>query len=225
MMLPSWEDPNLGTMKRVALWLLTEVGEGNEFTKEQMRSAFPGVSQIDRRMRDLRSFGWRIDTNREDPTLTAAQQRFVSSGQPVWEKGMASRVASASAIGAVQRREIISNDGNMCRSCGITPGQFYAGTFEGAQLDIARRDVILSGEQTERQLVTECNRCRVGAKNLIADLPAVVDRVNALSPDERALLAGWIAADERVFSPAERAWAEYRALPEDARAVVRTSLG
>lgn len=125
MMLPSWKDPNLGTMKRVALWLLAEVGEGNEFTKEQMRSAFPGVSQIDRRMRDLRSFGWRIDTNREDPTLTAAQQRFVSSGQPVWEKGMASRVASASAIGAVQRREIISNDGNMCRSCGITPGQFY----------------------------------------------------------------------------------------------------
>lgn len=125
MMLPSWKDPNLGTMKRVALWLLAEVGEGNEFTKEQMRSVFPGVSQIDRRMRDLRSFGWRIDTNREDPTLTAAQQRFVSSGQPVWEKGMASRIASASAIGAVQRREIISNDGNMCRSCGITPGQVY----------------------------------------------------------------------------------------------------
>ncbi|WP_326945321.1 hypothetical protein OG439_37690 [Amycolatopsis sp. NBC_01307] len=225
MMLPSWKDPNLGTMKRVALWLLAEVGEGNEFTKEQMRSVFPGVSQIDRRMRDLRSFGWRIDTNREDPTLTAAQQRFVSSGQPVWEKGMASRIASASAIGAVQRREIISNDGNMCRSCGITPGQVYAGTFEGAQLDIARRDVIVSGEQTEMQLVTECNRCRVGAKNLVADLPAVVDRVNALSPDERELLAGWIAADERVFSPAERAWAEYRALPEDARAVVRTSLG
>lgn len=224
-MLPSWKDPNLGTMKRVALWLLAEVGEGNEFTKEQMRSAFPGVSQIDRRMRDLRSFGWRIDTNREDPTLTAAQQRFVSSGQPVWEKGMASRVASASAIGAVQRREIISNDGNMCRSCGITPGQFYAGTFEGAQLDIARRDVIVSGEQTEMQLVTECNRCRVGAKNLVADLPTVVDRVNALSPDERELLAGWIVADERVFSPAERVWAEYRALPEDARAVVRTSLG
>lgn len=224
-MLPSWKDPNLGTMKRVALWLLAEVGEGNEFTKEQMRSVFPGVSQIDRRMRDLRSFGWRIDTNREDPTLTAAQQRFVSSGQPVWEKGMASRIASASAIGAVQRREIISNDGNMCRSCGITPGQVYAGTFEGAQLDIARRDVIVSGEQTEMQLVTECNRCRVGAKNLVADLPAVVDRVNALSPDERELLAGWIAADERVFSPAERAWAEYRALPEDARAVVRTSLG
>ncbi|MFC4083401.1 hypothetical protein [Amycolatopsis samaneae] len=212
-------------MKRVALWLIAEVGEGNVFTKEQMRSAFPGVSQIDRRMRDLRSFGWRIDTNREDPELSMAQQRFVKQGQPVWEKGMASRPASAPAIGAVRRREIISKDGNMCRSCGITPGQFYAGTFEGAQLDIARREVVLPGGRREVQLVTECNRCRVGAKDLVADLPAVVDRVSALSPDQRELLASWIEAGERSFSQVERAWAEYRALPVDARDVVRGSLG
>ncbi|SEB39376.1 hypothetical protein SAMN04489727_1328 [Amycolatopsis tolypomycina] len=224
-MLPSWEDPNLGTMKRVALWLIAEVGEGNEFTKEQMRAAFPGVSQIDRRMRDLRSFGWRIDTNREDPLLTSAQQRFVTRGQPVWEKGMPSRSKSAPAIGAVRRREVISGDSNMCRSCGITPGQFYAGTFEGAQLDIARREVVLPGGVTEKQLVTECNRCRVGAKELTADLSAVIDRAGALSPDDRELLAGWVDADERPFSAAERVWAEYRALPADARASLREFLG
>lgn len=224
-MLPSWEDPNLGTMKRVALWLISKVGEGNEFTKEQMRAAFPGVSQIDRRMRDLRSFGWRIDTNREDPLLTSAQQRFVQQGQPVWEKGMASRPASASAIGAVRRREVISGDGNMCRSCGITPGQFYAGTFEGAQLDIARREVVLPDGREETQLLTECNRCRVGGKDLVADVAVLVDRVDALSSADRELLAGWIDAGARPFSPVERVWAEYRALPADARAALRGSLG
>jgi hypothetical protein len=212
-------------MKRVALWLLDVVGEGNEFTKEEMRAAFPGVSQIDRRMRDLRSFGWRIDTNREDASLTSAQQRFVESGQPVWEKGMASRPQSAAAIGAVRRREIISRDGNMCRFCGIAPGDPYPETFEAAQLDIARRDVELSDEDVEQQLITECKKCRVGAKDLTVHLPAVIDRMNALTPDERKLLASWMDADERPFTPAERAWAEYKTLPADARATVRRSLG
>ncbi|SEF28364.1 hypothetical protein SAMN05421837_104129 [Amycolatopsis pretoriensis] len=212
-------------MKRVALWLLDVVGEGNEFTKEEMRAAFPGVSQIDRRMRDLRSFGWRIDTNREDPSLTSAQQRFVESGQPVWEKGMASRPQTAAAIGAVRRREIISRDGNMCRSCGIAPGDLYPETFEGAQLDIARRDVELPDGSVEQQLVTECKKCRIGAKDLVVDLPAVIDRVNTLAPDERKLLASWMDAEQRPFNPAERAWSEYKTLPADARAAVRGSLG
>jgi hypothetical protein len=43
---PAWNDPNFkgGTMARGALWLLQEVGEGNTFTKEQLRVAFPGVT-------------------------------------------------------------------------------------------------------------------------------------------------------------------------------------
>lgn len=53
---PRWNDPDFaaGTMVRAALWLLDEIGEGNSFTKEQVREAFPGVSQADRRIRDLR---------------------------------------------------------------------------------------------------------------------------------------------------------------------------
>ncbi|MFB9684657.1 hypothetical protein [Amycolatopsis plumensis] len=212
-------------MKRVALWLISEIGEGNEFTKEQMRGAFPGVSQIDRRMRDLRDFDWRIDTNREDSSLTAAQHRFVKRGQPVWEKGMTSRPPTASAIGAVRRREVISGDNNMCRSCGITPGQFYAGTYESAQLDIARREVLLPDGRHEVQLITECNRCRVGGRGLRADLGEVVNRAGALSPADRALLVSWTEADERTFSDVERVWADYRALPADARASLREVLG
>jgi hypothetical protein len=39
-----WNDPKLkvGSMVRAALWLVEEVGEGNTFTKEQLREAFPG---------------------------------------------------------------------------------------------------------------------------------------------------------------------------------------
>jgi hypothetical protein len=224
-MLPSWREEKLGTMKRVALWLVSEVGEGNKFTKEELRQAFPGVSQIDRRMRDLRGFGWRIDTNREDVTLTMAQQRFVERGQPVWEKGVTSRPSHAPAIGVGRRREIIARDGNMCRSCGIAPGDFYEDTGEGVQLDIARRKVLLPGGELEVQLVAECRRCRLGGINLVADVTEVTGRLARLGKVERAVLASWIDADERDFKDVERVWAEYRALPADARGVVRSALG
>lgn len=221
-MIPSWEDPDLGTMKRVALWLVSVVGAGNEFTKEDLRQAFPGVSQVDRRMRDLRDFEWRIDTNREDPTLEPHEQRFVRAGIPVWEPGRASR---NTAISAARRREIIANDGNMCRSCGITPGALYEGTFEAAQLDIARRDVRRPDGTMAQDLVTECNRCRVGGRGLTADLDDVLRRAAELSPIERRVFIGWIAADRREFSRIEELWGRYRSLPGESRAAVGAELG
>jgi hypothetical protein len=62
MTLPRWNDRNLkgGTMIRTALWLVSEIGEGNSFTKEQHRAAFSGIAQADRRLRDLRDHGWVI---------------------------------------------------------------------------------------------------------------------------------------------------------------------
>jgi hypothetical protein len=86
--LPRWDDPSLtlGSMMRAALWLVTVVGEGNKFTKQDLREAFPGIAQIDRRMRDLRDFGWIIDTTREDPTLAAEEFRLVQAGVPVWDR-------------------------------------------------------------------------------------------------------------------------------------------
>ncbi|WP_199834491.1 hypothetical protein [Streptomyces sp. NRRL F-5755] len=224
MTLPSWEDKKLGTMKRAALWLVTVVGEGNVFTKGALRAAFPETSQIDRRMRDLRDHGWRIDTNREDVGLEPHQQRFVSRGEAVWEPGKG-RSKSAAAITATQRREIFARDGHFCRSCGISAGQTYPGTYEAAQLDVARRPVLGPGGAADVQLVTECNRCRVGGREVTADLVSVLDAVRRIGPIERKILAGWMEKDRREFSELERIWASYRTLPEESRAQVREQLG
>lgn len=78
--MPSWENEKLGTMKRAALWLVDVVQEGGTFTKEDVKGAFPGVSQADRRVRDLRAHGWKIDTAREDASLGQHEQRFVAAG-------------------------------------------------------------------------------------------------------------------------------------------------
>ncbi|GLV91600.1 hypothetical protein Slala04_30540 [Streptomyces lavendulae subsp. lavendulae] len=220
--LPSWEDKKLGTMKRAALWLVTVVGEGNSFTKEEVKQAFPGVSQADRRVRDLRDFGWRIDTNREDLTLSQNEQRFVFPGEPVWEPGKGTRPATS--ITDTQRREILARDGHHCRSCGITAGETYPGTYVSAQLDIARRPVIRRDGSTTVENVAECNRCRVGGRGLTADLTAVLQRLQRLGGMDRRTLADWVAADAREFAEVERLWADYRTLPADARNTVREAL-
>ncbi|MEV7543003.1 hypothetical protein [Streptomyces sp. NPDC089915] len=223
MSLPSWTDEKFGTMKRAALWLVTVVGEGNVFTKEEVKQAFPGVSQADRRVRDLRDFGWRIDTNREDLGLNQHEQRFVLQGEPVWEPGKGTRPASS--ITDTQRREILARDGHHCRSCGITAGETYAGTFASAQLDIARRPVIQADGKVKVELVAECNRCRVGGKGLTADLEAVLVRVDRLDGLNRKTLTDWVAADAREFAEVERLWADIRTLPADSRNKIREALG
>ncbi|MEG8276589.1 hypothetical protein [Streptomyces sp. AHA2] len=223
--MPSWQDAGLGTMKRVALWLVSVVGEGNTFTKEDLRAAFPGVSQVDRRMRDLRDFGWRIDTNREDEELDPHEQRFVKPGDPVWEPGRATRKSGTIAIGAARRREVLARDGNMCRSCGITPGEIYAGTYEAAQLDIARREVVKPDGTKATELVTECKRCRVGGRELAVDLGKVLKAAAVLDPAERSVLSDWVVADRREFSRLEQIWSDYRSLPEESRAQLRAELG
>ncbi|MFE7110791.1 hypothetical protein ACFU98_15430 [Streptomyces sp. NPDC057575] len=223
MTLPSWQDGKFGTMKRAALWLVTVVGEGSVFTKEDVKNAFPGISQADRRVRDLRDYGWKIDTHREDALLGQHEQRFVAQGQPVWEPGKATK--SSSSITETQRRKILATDGNRCRSCGITPGQVYAGSFESAQIDIARRKVKQPDGSSAVQLVAECNRCRVGGRGLEADLGAVIEGVSKLGGLQRQMLADWVAADEREFGAVERLWADFRTLPAESRDKVREALG
>ncbi|MFF8910117.1 hypothetical protein [Streptomyces olivaceoviridis] len=89
--LPDWTDKKMSSKVRTALWLATEVGEGNVYTKAQLREAFPDVAQIDRRVRELRDYGWVIATNRDDPALSSHEARFVQAGDPVWQPGARSR--------------------------------------------------------------------------------------------------------------------------------------
>ncbi|WP_282791809.1 hypothetical protein [Streptomyces sp. CC224B] len=222
MNMPSWTDPKLGTMKRAGLWLVEVVGEGNVFTKEDVKQAFPGVSQADRRVRDLRDHGWQIDTNREDASLGANEQRFVKQGEPVWEPGKGTRPGTS--ITQTRRREVLARDGHFCRSCGIAPGEIYDGTYEAAQIDIARRAVRQQDGSTSTELVSECNRCRVGGRGTVADLGSLLSRAAGLSGLDRTMLLGWMEQGHRDFSAAETFWADYRALPEESRAKVREAL-
>jgi hypothetical protein len=225
--IPEWNDPSLkaGSMVRGALWLLQEVGEGNRFTKEQLRAALPGVSQVDRRIRDLRAYGWVILTNTEDATLTAGDQRFVKAGVPVWDP-VAKRAASPQkALSAKEKKAVMARDHYMCTSCGISGGEEYLDdSNQTAVLSVTRQEVVMPDGEQEIQLTTECKRCRAGAGGEPVRADAVVAAVQSLDQADRARLLRWMGRGRRGSTPLERAWNSYWRLPSEAKDAVRADL-
>ncbi|MGW1163124.1 hypothetical protein ACWD5Q_22340 [Streptomyces sp. NPDC002513] len=224
MTLPSWQDTKLGSMARAALWLLLVVGEGNIFTKAQLRAAFPDVAQIDRRIRDLRDRDWRIDTSRDDPSLKQQEQRFVVRGEDVWIPGKSKAPKHKNSLTAAQRLKVFQADNYLCRSCGIAGGEAYEDGITLSVLNVARRKVLMPDGTVDYQLVTECKRCGAGGADREVDLGVILDLAEGLSPMERQVFSAWIAADQRSLSPMEKIWGLYRTLPDDSRKAVADAL-
>lgn len=220
MVSPRWDDPKLaaGTMIRSALWLLEVIGEGNIFTKEQVREAFPGVSQADRRIRDLRDYGWIIHTSSDDARLSLDEQRFVKAGIAVWDPRARRQVHSRS-ITAKERHATFAADDYQCATCGIAGGESYPESpSETAVLGITRRSVKLADGQTEQQLITECKRCRAGAEAAsTADVGRLLSDIRDLDEADRARLQRWMERGRRGATPLDRVWNAYRRLPAESR--------
>ncbi|MFF5359235.1 hypothetical protein ACFY4I_07470 [Streptomyces scabiei] len=226
MALPSYRDVK-GGKSQVALWLVSEIGEGEIFTKVQLREAFPDAAQIDRRLRELRDHGWRIDTSREDPSLRQQEQRFVTRGADVWIPGKSQGPKHKNSLTATQRASVMHDDNNLCRSCGVGAGETYEDSdgIELAKLNVSRRKVLHSDGTEEHQLITECKRCGVGGgPDREVDLGMLLDLVEDLAPIEQELFLKWMAADQRTFSPIEKVWGIYRTLPQKSRTAVAQAI-
>ena len=222
--LPKWNDPTLkaGTMIRTALWLISEVGVGHSFTKEKHRAAFAGKAQADRRMRDLRKYGWVIHTSAEDATLNSDEQRLVQIGRPVWDRE-ARRTAAPEQLTAKARRATFAENDYMCVVCGIAGGERYPDApHMTAVLAISRRSVTLPDGSLHTMFVSECKRCRSGAAGGQLDLRQLLQSIRSISPPERAVFARWAESGRR--SPLDSLWADFRQLPSAARAQVRERL-
>lgn len=219
MKFPRWDDPDFrgGTMSRSALWLLQEVGEGNTFTKEAHRASFPGITQADRRLRDLRDYGWAIDTSASDARLATDEQRFVSAGIPVWEAG-ARAVHRSPLITAKQRIALFARDSYQCTLCGIGGGEDYEEFIgETATLVASRREVLTAGGAVADGFVTECKRCKSGSDGAPVDFEVVLQATQSLSVQDQEQLSRWIGNAGRERSALDRVWGLVRTLPEIAQ--------
>lgn len=107
----------MGSLQDAATWLLREVGVGGVFTKVQLRAAFPEVTQIDRRVRDLRAQGWVIHTRRQDPSLGQEEMRLVEVGDR--RRGPSERITPK------QRRAALLATAHSCLACGAVASAPY----------------------------------------------------------------------------------------------------
>jgi hypothetical protein len=222
-MLPKWNDPalNAGTKIRTALWLISEVGVGNSFTKEQHRAAFPGIAQADRRLRDLRTDGWVIHTSFEDLSLNSEEQRFVSIGAAVWNRGAQKKAGNV--LTAKMRREAFAESDHQCRICGIAGGEKYPDApHMSAVLSVSRQDVTFPDGQVRTAFISECKLCRSGSRVNTHDLSTLLDEFEDLSASDRSLFLQW--ANQGRRTRLDRVWMGYRRLPEDVQKEVREKL-
>ncbi|MEV7936630.1 hypothetical protein AB0O82_10845 [Kitasatospora sp. NPDC088264] len=222
---PSWRDPALGTMKRVGLWLFSEVGEGNDFTLEELQEALP-EPQVSRRMRDLRNFNWEIEPHDRVGSRSYLLRRV---GIHVWEPG-ATRQARTATLTRAQRIDILQRDGYKCTTCGIGPGEMYPSSDSHvfATLDVARARAVTAEGAVVEVLRTQCARCNVeghaGRPNP-RDPQDVREAVGGLSAGQRAQLLVWIMNDSRTRSEVEKVWDLYRTLPVAAKQDLAAYLG
>jgi predicted restriction endonuclease len=203
---PDWRDPAAGGgLVRGALWLLKEVGVGNVFTKGQLRAAFPDIAQIDRRIRDLRDYGWVIDTSREDVTLDQSQQRLVKQGISVWDPEERKKRTGHTAL---DRIAALHRADYACELCGRS-------SDAGVRLELThRRALSQGGEDSPENLTVLCSACHAAQDRAlgVTDLAA---QASALPVRERTRLLTWITMGERPRTTVEDIWARYQQLPTD----------
>ena len=163
----------MSSTSAAAEWLQNSVGVGGVFTKEQLRAAFPGVTQIDRRVRDLRERGWVIDTRRQDPTLGQSEMRLVHIG------GL---TKPSNPINSKDRRDALVNWAYSCSLCGAQGSSIYSDAKHvRVQLVVTR----VPGRPD--LLVPVCLRCK----------PSVLKLEDGLSPvDEAVRQAASLDADQ-----------------------------
>lgn len=208
---PDWQTFKGGTRSRVALWLLSEVGPGGVFTKADLRQAFPGVEQVDRRMRDLRADAWVIENYRVDRSLASDELRLVTIGGSVWDKAYRSR--SNVRPSAKERQETLLADGFACTTCGISGGEaFPDDAIRTAKLSVTRQQYPDNGTH----LTTQCDRCLAGPTS--PDLRDLIDRVEKLDSQDAAVLANWMKNGRRPIRPIDIIWAHSRGLGPDQQA-------
>lgn len=215
--MPDWRTFAAGARVRVALWLASEVGTGGIFTKADLRQAFPGVEQVDRRMRDLRVDGWVLATNHEDVSLETDELRLVAIGARVWEPGHRSK-STGRTVTAKTRQEIFEADGFMCVYCGIGAGEPYPDErLRTAKLLVSR---VHPGAGGPAQLVTVCDRCHAGHAEPSGG-GDVAAAIASLDPASRDRFCEWVKVGVRERDALAALWAAYMRLSSAERAEIR----
>lgn len=208
---------NPSSLARVAAFIAS-VGEGNVFKKLTLQEAVPGVSQADRRMRDLRELGWSIDNYKVNGSLKPDELLVRKIGVRV-DLGEARPSTGRKSISGPKRRRILERDGFACVICGTPAGAEYddwpghtARLTIGHIIPVAR-----NGSGDDDNLRAECQRCNEQSRDVSIDPPSVDEVLthvrNLGGRESKRKLYAWMQAGKRSLSDEERVFNTWLRLP------------
>lgn len=191
--------------------------------------AFPGAGrfappfriQADRRIRDLRDYGWILHTRADDASLLPEQTRLVATGAEVWDQRARRAASPNKGISSKARDEILARDDYMCIVCGITGGEEYPeDSTQTAVLTVVKRE----GSEAAGTFATLCKRCHSGGAARVDAAKAAI-AIELLTVAERDEFTRWVVVGRRAVSASERAWSVYLRLPVEDRSALNAQLG
>ncbi len=221
-----WKNQSYGAAKRVAHYLSNEVGQGQTFDVNTLRERIPGVTQLDRRMRDLRKVGWVIRSYKDVGHLKPNELFLEEIGEHVWEDGFK---WPEQGLSAKTRRQVFERDGSRCFVCGIEFGSPYPHlpntVARGTVGHIVARE--RGGGDDLENLRPECHLCNEQSQNLTGspvDVGLLERKIRQLKREEKKELMKWMLAKRRPFTDTEALWMEYQQLPTSRKEAVQAEL-
>lgn len=209
---------------------IASVGEGSKFSKMELFNAVPGVSQADRRMRDLREMGWVIDNYKVNPSLKPDEYLLKKIGVRIHEGERRPKSVRKNITGP-KRRRILERDGHTCQVCGVPAGMDFPNE-PGRKAVLTIGHIIPNnrgGSDDESNLRAECTRCGDQARDITTDPPSAdsiftrAQHVGGLKEKKR--LYGWMVAGHRTLGDTEAVFNDWARLPYAERLEVMAKLG
>ncbi|MFF0592576.1 hypothetical protein [Streptomyces antibioticus] len=206
---------------------LADIGEGSVFTKLQLFEGVPGVAQADRRMRDLRELGWKIDNYKTDPRLQPDEYRLTEIGTRI-DLGEQPTEAPRPRIPAARRREALDRAGSACQTCGMRAGELYPDEDQRAVLSVHLIDPTPPADTELSNLRVECQRCNAGLRGGGAALPVPEDvltrAIGLSSREEKRRLYRLMQSGRPERDDVDLIFAEWLRLSRDERVDVMLKL-
>lgn len=153
----------LSAREKLATFFREHLGE--TLGQEELANV-AGITAWQRRIRELRQAGWKIQTNNDDASLKPGEYRLAESPP--------SDYRFAPKISGRIRAEVLDRNGYTCQMCGVAAGDLDS---RGRPIRLHIGHIMaqsLAGETSSANLRALCSRCNEGAKNVTAEPPRLV---------------------------------------------------
>ncbi|MEU5428292.1 HNH endonuclease signature motif containing protein [Streptomyces olivoreticuli] len=209
---------------------LASVGEGEKFTKLDLFSKVPDVAQADRRMRDLRPMGWKIDNYKVNDGLRPDEYLLVEIGTRI-DLGEPIPKTVRKNITGPKRRRVMERDGHTCQVCGVRAGaEYWDAPDRNAVLSIGHIiPITAGGNNDDDNLRAECQRCNDESRNITKNPPTreqvLIDVLSVKGRSNKKRLYSWMTMGRRTADEIDNAFIEWSRLSRIDRLEVMNQLG